>query len=314
MSVQDSDARQQLSTLGSKWIKTKFLLRKPALRKYVPDTALYSFSTLLDMLNKHQVVYVKPSRGTSGNGVIKVVKHNNNKFTYHVGTAPRSFTSYQEMFTALEQKKYQGEHIVQKGIDLLKYKGLIFDLRVMVQQNEKKQWEVTAYIGRLAHPKKAVTNFHNGGTPMPLETLLRPFITDDRNEKYIESLKYLGYHIANEFHNSFPKFTEIGIDFGLDSSLKPWIIEVNTRPDAYIFDQLSDKKMFQRVMFLKQFNGLISSSRFRKRVKSKTELKSSIRAKRCKSSVKLKLRKGSVKQKLRNHSVKRHDQRTSKRS
>ncbi|MFB5265769.1 YheC/YheD family protein [Paenibacillus enshidis] len=267
MPAQENNARQQLATLGSKWSKTKFLLKNPTLRKYVPDTSLYSYDALLQMLNKHKVVYVKPVKGTSGNGVIKVVKHNNTKFAYHAGTSPRSFATYKEMFTSLEQTKYKGEHIVQKGIDLLTYKGLIFDLRIMVQKNEKKQWEVTAYIGRLAHPKKAVTNFHNGGTPMPLEALLRSYLSEDKNTKYIQSLKDLGFRIATEFHKSYPKFMEIGIDFGLDSSLKPWIIEVNTRPDAYIFDQLKDKKMFQRVIFLKRFHGLISSSRFRKKTR-----------------------------------------------
>lgn len=294
MPAQENNARQQLATLGSKWTKTKFLLKHPVLRKHVPDTNLYSSNTLLEMLNKHQVVYVKPSKGTSGNGVIKVVKHNNSKFTYHAGTAPRSFSTYKEMFTSLEQTKYSGEHIVQKGIDLLKYKGLIFDLRVMVQKNEKKQWEVTAYIGRLAHPKKAVTNFHNGGTPMPLEALLRPFLSDDKNTKYIQSLKDLGYRIATEFHKSFPKFTEVGIDFGLDSSMKPWIIEVNTRPDAYIFDQLKDKKMFQRVIFLKKFNGLMSSSRLRKKIRSNSS-RLKLRKKLRSSTSRLKLRKKSIK-------------------
>ncbi|MDP4097119.1 YheC/YheD family protein [Paenibacillus sp. P96] len=265
MPGQADNARQQLTTLSSKWSKTKFLLKHPALRKYVPDTSLYSYESLLDMLSKHKVAYVKPVKGTSGNGVIKVVKHHNSKFTYHVGTSTRSFAAYKDMFTSLQQTKYRREHIVQKGIDLLTYKGLIFDLRIMVQKNEKKQWEVTAYIGRLAHPQKAVTNFHNGGTPMRLEALLRPFLSDDKNANYIESLKDLGYRIATEFHKSYPKFMEIGIDFGLDSSLKPWIIEVNTRPDAYIFDQLKDKTMFQRVMLLKRFNGLLSSQRIKQK-------------------------------------------------
>ena len=62
-------------TVGSKWIKTKVLLLNKDLRKFVPETRIYSQTSLLHMLNKYKMVYVKPINGSSGQGVIRVEKN-----------------------------------------------------------------------------------------------------------------------------------------------------------------------------------------------------------------------------------------------
>ncbi|MGO4276757.1 YheC/YheD family protein, partial [Paenibacillus sp. TAF58] len=37
--------------------------------------------------------------------------------------------------------------------------------------------------------------------------------------------------------------------------LKPWVLEVNTAPDPFIFNQLKDKKMFFKVLRYARANG-----------------------------------------------------------
>lgn len=257
MPIKERPNPKKLTTLGSKWSKTKILLKHPQLRQFVPATRIYSYENLYDMLNKHKMVYIKPVKGSCGIGVIKVVKHNENKYAYHIGSNPRSFKTYKDLYSSLGKSKLNREYIVQRGINLLTYQNRIFDIRIMIQMNDEKKWESTGYIGRLAHPKKIVTNFHNSGKPLPLETLLSPYLRGGKQKEYIDTLKDLGDQITEEFHKRFPGFKEVGLDLGIDASLKPWIIEVNTRPDAYIFNQLKDKSMFRRVLYLKRLNGLL---------------------------------------------------------
>ncbi|RTE10958.1 YheC/YheD family protein [Paenibacillus whitsoniae] len=240
-------------TVGSKWVKTKVLLQNKELRKFVPETRIYNQSNLFQMLNKYKMVYVKPINGSFGQGVIRVKK--NHKYTFQSGKTARSFETFQGLFTALNKAKLKKSYLVQQGIHLLTYQKRIFDTRIMVQKTPHKKWEATGYIGRVAHPRKIVTNFHNSGKPLPLEVLLGSYINGQKKKEYIHRLRNLGYRIAKHYHKSYPGFKEIGVDIGIDKTLKPWVLEVNTAPDPFIFNQLKDKKMFFKVLRYARENG-----------------------------------------------------------
>lgn len=241
---------KNITRVTSKLRKTAALLRDESLRAYVPITARMNRHTLRNMLDTHRMVYVKPNVGTFGNGVIRVEKRNQGKDAYwfQSGAKARSFRSFDAMFAALSQAKARRPYLVQKGIHLLKHNGRRFDLRVMVQHNLQQRWETTGIIGRLAHPKKIVTNYHNGGTPMKAETLLGSHMPAARRTRMMSRLKQLGLSTARQMSRSFPGVKEIGLDVALDHTLHPWILEVNTNPDPYIFRVLKDKSMFRKVI------------------------------------------------------------------
>ncbi len=205
------------------------------------------------MLNKHKMVYIKPINGSFGQGVIRVEKNENYRF--QSGKAARSFRTFLGLFGALNKAKLNRSYLVQQGIHLLTHQKRIFDIRIMVQKSPKKVWEATGYIGRVAHPQKIVTNFHNSGKPLPLELLLAPYLKNQKKDDYIKSLRHLGYQIATQYQKIYPGFKEIGIDIGIDKDLKPWVLEVNTAPDPFIFNQLKDKKMFFKVLRYSRANG-----------------------------------------------------------
>ncbi|WP_261300875.1 YheC/YheD family protein [Paenibacillus andongensis] len=240
-------------TVGSKWVKTKVLLLNKELRKFVPETRIYNQTNLLAMLNKYKMVYVKPINGSFGQGVIRVEK--NKSYRFQSGKTLRSYRTFLGLFTALNKAKLTRSYLVQQGIHLLTHQKRIFDTRIMVQKSPKKTWEATGYIGRVAHPRKIVTNFHNSGKPLPLELLLAPYLKNQRKDDYIKSLRHLGYRIAKQYQKVYPGFKEIGVDIGIDKNLKPWVLEVNTAPDPFIFNQLKDKKMFFKVLHYSRVNG-----------------------------------------------------------
>jgi glutathione synthase/RimK-type ligase-like ATP-grasp enzyme len=234
----------------SKWKKTNVLLENQPISKFIPETQKIDESVLESMLNEYKMVYLKPIKGTYGKGVIRVEKQQEDDITtffYQQGTVKRRFISLSALFMFYMKTKMKGEYMVQQGIHLLKYKKCIFDLRIMVQKNPKGRWESTGIIVRVANPKKIITNYHSGGTPMPFRTIFKTYMTDKQVIEFDHYLKKFGHDIAVVLSKKYPSLNMLGIDVGVDNSFYPWIIEVNTKPDLFIFKKLKDKEIFRKM-------------------------------------------------------------------
>lgn len=239
------------STLTSKWIKTKVLMRSTAISPLIPETVRFNRENLKRMLQKYKMVYIKPERGTYGNGVMRaevVHESGNTQYQYQRDTKITRKTDVEAFYQSLKKHIGTRSYLIQKGIVLLKHQDRRFDLRVMVQLSPKGTWETTGLIGRVAQSGKIVTNYHNGGKPTSIEKLLSPHMNAARQAELIRRLKKLGEDIGRFYHKKNLGFKQLGVDVGLDRTLTPWIIEVNTNPDPYIFNQLKDKSMYRKVM------------------------------------------------------------------
>jgi glutathione synthase/RimK-type ligase-like ATP-grasp enzyme len=231
----------------SKWLKTKALLPNPKIAAHIPDTRKMTRTNLLNMLNTYTMVYVKPSSGTYGNGVMRVERCSDSSYRFQNGTKSREFSSYDAMYDTISKLTQQRLYLVQKGIHLLKFNHRPFDLRVMVQQSPEKIWVTMGIIGRVAAPQKVVTNVHNGGTLKPVETLVAKYARGARKKRLIGQLRKLGTSVARQMHIKYRGIKEMGLDVALDKRMHPWILEVNTCPDPYIFRRLKDKSIFTRI-------------------------------------------------------------------
>ncbi len=244
-------------TLRSKMAKTRHLERHPMIRQHIPETRLLTRMTLERMLRRYGLVYVKPVNGTHGQGVMRAerLSGSNDRYRYQYGTKARSFPTFDRMYSSIMRSKLRREYLVQRGIPLLKYRSRRFDVRVMVQRTGRLPWRTTGYIGRLGHPKYIVTNYHSEGTPMALELLLSPYMSGNNKTRYIARLRRLGLGIAKHLGAKYRNLREIGVDIGIDQRLRPWLIEVNTAPDAFIFKVLKNKQMFRTALRYSQANG-----------------------------------------------------------
>ncbi|WP_336787798.1 YheC/YheD family protein [Paenibacillus sp. MMO-177] len=246
----------------SKWEKTNVLLNSPALREYIPLTKLFNKENLQLMLDEYGMVYVKPVNGTFGKGVMRVeqLKPASKGYKYQLNTTIRTFPTFDLLHQSLLRRIKTRRYLVQQGIDLLRHKNRRFDIRVMVQRNENNHWEATGIIGRLAHPEKVVTNYHNGGTPMSFERLMSSHQSPTQKMTYAMRLKQISLDIARELEKHYPGLKELGIDIAIDQQQRPWILEVNTRPDAFIFRKLKDKTIFRKI-----YKYAVSYGRYKKK-------------------------------------------------
>jgi hypothetical protein len=211
----------------------------------VPETKLYNKSMLKTMLDRYNMVYVKPNRGTGGKGIIRVEKMARGSYKFQMNTTISMFNSFERMADSINKKTNSEKYVIQQGIHLLCHSNRLFDLRIMVQKNPKGEWETTGVIGRLGHPKKIVTNVCKGGSSKPIEVLLKDHVPNIA--EYKKRLKSLGYQAAKQLNKTFPRIKELGLDVGINRNLHPWILEANPQPAIYGFKTLEDKSIYQKI-------------------------------------------------------------------
>lgn len=236
--------------IANKWVKTVATLRDPAVASHVPDTRRMNRATLAKMLDRYGMVYVKPVAGTFGRGVMRIERTPGHRQPYscHSGLSKRRFATFGGLYGHLSRTKRRRPYLAQRGVHLLKTKGRRFDIRVMVQKNPSGAWEPTGVIARVAQKGKAVTNYHDGGTPIALSRLLRPKLGPAGAKQAESRLRALGLRSAKALARAYPRINMVGADIGLDRALRPWIIELNTSPDPYLFRHLRDKSTHRKVM------------------------------------------------------------------
>ncbi|MDP5275744.1 YheC/YheD family protein [Chengkuizengella axinellae] len=249
-----SEEQNNKKYVSCKWEKTLALINNVYLKKYIPETKKVSSESLQEMLNKYKAVYVKPNRGSSGKGVMKIQQRiHHGKIVYEVqnNLSIKHFDNYNALYYKLNEhiQKSDRMHIVQKGINMIKYKKRSADIRVMVQQNPQSEWEITGFLARLSHPKKIVTNISGGGAVCDVYELLNHICTQKyEKENVLTELKMIGIETAKQMNKFYPKVQENGVDIALDQELHPWILEVNTKPDIGPFNLLKNKTYYEKII------------------------------------------------------------------
>ncbi|MFD0694405.1 YheC/YheD family protein [Paenibacillus sp. GCM10027628] len=233
--------------VSSKLVKTRLLLHNRELAKHIPTTRPFSRNRLYAMLKRYGMVYVKPDRGSLGIGVMRVEKKED-AFQYQSGRRALIFKTFHDLFQSIQRRIGHKPYLIQKGIHVLRHEERPFDFRVMIQKNPKGKWECTGTAGRVAHPRKAVTNGSQGGTIFSAIDLIEPEAGKEKTDDLIRKMHHLARLTAAQFSRTYPAMNELGLDIAVDSSLTPWILEVNTCPDPCPFTKLEDKAIIKKIV------------------------------------------------------------------
>ncbi len=248
--------RQKLSAQGvklfnpvlvGKWNTYKILSKNQSLYDYLPDTRLFNNISLIEtMTRSYQAVYLKPVNGSQGRNIIRIERLKNRGYNYKFEVNKQIVNgnthSLEQLQLLLKPVIGNRTYIIQKEIKLLKEKGRIVDLRILVQKDHTGEWIITGIAGRVGKEGSITTNISAGGNGCRLDILLSSNFADSQQQQNIKTLvEYIALEAAKTLEAGIGLSGEMGVDIGIDRWGKPWFIEANLRPARYIFNILNDR-------------------------------------------------------------------------
>jgi len=215
----------------------EMLARDREIATIIPPTARYQGPSSLDAwLRKHRCgVFLKPVAGSQGKRVVAVVQRANGTVELigrYGDNRPlfRSCSSEKEALNRLDRWIGGRSYLMQPLLDLRGNSGEAFDLRVLMQKDRKGRWSLTGAAARIGAPGSVTANLHGGGTAAAAEETLASLFGRPRGDELMQKIVKVSYSIADRLEQSFGRFAEIGLDYGIERNGNLWFLEANSKP------------------------------------------------------------------------------------
>jgi glutathione synthase/RimK-type ligase-like ATP-grasp enzyme len=215
----------------------------------LPETVTdFNKSSIAAMFQKYPVIFVKPSKGSLGHGIIRLTRTANGwKCLQNTmnGTVHRNFRKLQELLRFLYPRLRRTSYLIQRGIPLIHVQGSPVDFRVLLQKNGNGKWSITSTVARIASDQSFVSNIAQGGKLSKVSAALQSSTLPSHLIPEVQKrLKDAALAVAEVIEeNADGLFAELGIDLGVDPTGKVWLIEVNSKPSKSEDTSMNDGKI-----------------------------------------------------------------------
>ncbi|MFX3631271.1 MAG: YheC/YheD family protein [Candidatus Pristimantibacillus sp.] len=240
--------------LPSKWDVYTALTGFPRIAPSLPATEIFlgarQLHSMLSLYDKG--LFLKPASGMQGKGVLYIRPYRLTPQWIATGRTRNNklFEQTFDDYSTLEGwiTRYIGStsYIIQPYLELSGNDDKPYDVRALLQKNDKGCWSITGTVVRVGQQGSLTSNLHGGGSALnTLEFLAAKFGTARAN-KMIDRIKELTIHTAEKLENSFGRLAELGFDFGIEPDGRIWLLEVNSKPGRSSFRLLGDGEAEQR--------------------------------------------------------------------
>lgn len=212
------------------------------LNQYLPPTELsLAFDQVKKFIDSHSKVILKPLDLSRGRGICIIEKmdaiYKTTDYRYRNPKVSvfKDSESLENFFVI--NKKFFKRYLIQKCLPFARIGPSVFDIRVVMQKQKNKDWGCTGIECRVANNDSHLTNISKGGYALSLDEAL--------NQAFPEDYKLL----AQQVHELSQKFclymdttgehyAEFGVDIGIDTDKKLWLIEANVFPSFKGFKKM----------------------------------------------------------------------------
>jgi len=243
------------SPMGNKWKLYQLLVRRPAVRPFLPHTTLYRrFDDLRRELLARKTVFLKPIHGTGGRDILRIERMAPGVYAVRGRTKSRRIiperrVNLLQLRNLVVAKKPANRYIIQQAIDVRLKNGSVHDYRMLVQKNGNGKWEVTGCAGRVGPAGSVTSNLHGGGRAVPMMKLLAHWLQNPRlARKTAEDIYAFGLLMGETLESIFGRLCEFGLDIAVDHNRNIWLLEVNSKPSRQVFIRIGDKAAYARAI------------------------------------------------------------------
>jgi glutathione synthase/RimK-type ligase-like ATP-grasp enzyme len=220
-----------------------------SLQAYLPESYLFkNYQMLKSMCARHKVVFLKPIVGSLGKGIIRIVRERG-RYVCHFsnvnGTIKQNYANLSSLFKLISGKLKRAKFQIQQGVNLISAGGSPVDFRALVQRDDKGEWKITSIVGRVAGSRHFVSNLARGGSLGTVGSVLgRSNLSSSSYAAAHQRLRKAALDLAKGVETHIPgHFAELGIDLGVDTGGKVWLIEVNSKPSKDDNSALNNDKV-----------------------------------------------------------------------
>ncbi|KRE50823.1 YheC/YheD family protein [Paenibacillus sp. Soil724D2] len=238
--------------LSGKWEVGQILQKDSTLHLYLPETSMLTSGTeLRKWLRTRNDVFLKPQGGSQGRGALHIHKistmYDNCSFHIkgrdaHNHPIERDFKDFDSCWFWLRNLIGMRPYLIQEYLTLHSTEGMAYDVRSLVQKNGRGLWESTGMAVRIGKPGSITSNLHGGGTAEDVTSFLTKEFGDSKANELIATLDMLSSRIPPFLEAHHGRLAELGIDLGIDSCGRVWILEVNSKPGRMIFARMCNEK------------------------------------------------------------------------
>lgn len=207
--------------------------------KYVPESHENPPpEKIKEMLEKYQVVYLKPTGGSLGKGIFKLTYQPSKgyfcRFRRNGKNVLLRFNRFSRLIQVLNRQDLR-RYIIQQGIRLIEIDNCPIDFRFHMNKNGQNQWVPVGIGAKKAGRGSVTTHIKNGGQLLTPESVLARFF-GQRADEMLEKTKHVTIKLCEAIARKYPHpIGELGFDIGIDRNENIWMFEANAKPGRSIF-------------------------------------------------------------------------------
>lgn len=243
------------------------LAGEPEAEQHVPESITGpEFQEIKDMLAKHRFIYLKPTAGSLGRGIMRITYKPRAGYYIRYRRNGQNTVIRYDRFNELQRaiRRRTGSlsrYVCQQGIRLAEIDRCPIDFRFHLNKDRSDRWVVAGIGAKKAGRGSVTTHLRNGGKLLTPEQALKLTFGSRANE-ILEKAKKETIKLAEAIERkSNKRVGELGFDIGIDSKGNIWMFEANAKPGRSIFKhpalkgqgKQSLRYLFEYCMYLSKF-------------------------------------------------------------